>query len=129
MMSAREDKPMNLFQLGTFTLASGKQSSFKIDCDALTDADVECVASLIAQRMPPFSAVEGVPRGGLRLAAAMEQYKSVEGRLLIVDDVLTSGGSMERHRAGRLAMGAVIFARGSSPFWVTSLFSMREQPL
>lgn len=119
-----------LFQRGDFTLHSGEKSGIKIDCDALSDADLETIAWLLAGRLPLFGKVEGVPTGGLRLAEAMGRYaRPAQSGLLIVDDVLTSGGSMEEHRAGRNAFGAVIFARRTPPTWVTSLFTMTPYPV
>ena len=118
---------MSLFNLGQFTLHSGAQSPFKIDCDALTDADLEALAQIGAQMVPLFGKVEGVPRGGLRLKAALDKYADARwSQLLIVDDVLTTGGSMERQRNGRQAVGLVIFARGPCPSWVTPLFTFAE---
>jgi orotate phosphoribosyltransferase len=113
-------------QLGEFNLHSGRKSIFKIDCDALDDASIEAIAALATDRLPPFRAVEGVPMGGLRLAAAMERWvRPYAGNpLLIVDDVLTSGASMEEARAGRWAIGFVIVARGLMPGWVRSLFEI-----
>lgn len=120
---------MSLFQLGPIRLHSGSVSSFKIDCDALTDDDIAALAAMLYERLPSFGNVEGVPRGGLRLAAALLPYREAhsgitDDPLLIVDDVATTGASLERHRAGRPAIGAVIFARGPVPPWVTPLFSM-----
>jgi hypothetical protein len=115
----------NLFQLATVRLHSGEESCFKIDCDALTDQDLDCVAALLAMRLPPFGKVEGVPRGGLRLAEKMWRYAGT-GPLLIVDDVVTTGASMEAHRGRRGAIGAAIFSRGGFPLWVTPLFRMAE---
>ena len=40
---------MNLFQLGKFTSHAGKELNWKIECDALTDADWECLAEMIAR--------------------------------------------------------------------------------
>lgn len=116
---------MNLFRTGDFALSSGRRSNWKIDCEALTAWDWKTLALMLAERLPAFGKVEGVPRGGLLLAAAMEAYAtSGESRLLVVDDVLTSGASMEKVRAGRHAVGAVVFARGSCPWWVMPLFQM-----
>lgn len=117
---------MNLFQRSDIVLHSGEPSTWKIECDALEDDDIKTVAMLIAEWMHPFGNVEGVPQGGLRLASALKPYRS-EGLPLIVDDVLTTGASMEEHRAGRLAKGAVIFARGPVPFWVLPLFRLAGQ--
>lgn len=115
---------MSLFQFGNFHLSSGDVSNFKIDCDALTDRDIETVAIMLKERLPNFGSVEGVPSGGLRLAKVMEHYIT-EGPLLIVDDVLTTGRSIERLRNGRTAIGAVIFSRKMVYVsWITSLFQM-----
>jgi hypothetical protein len=71
----------------------------------------------------------------LRLAKALEPFASLKGPRLIVDDVLTTGGSMERARdkhrgqgpAGRPGIiGAVVFARGQCPHWIRCLFQMPE---
>jgi hypothetical protein len=115
---------MALFQLGKFKLHSGATSRFKIECDSLSDEDLECLAHLLSERLPSFGSVEGVPRGGLRLADKMRKYVT-SGPLLIVDDVLTKGTSMNEHRAGREAIGAVLFARAQSiPDWITPLFQI-----
>jgi len=115
---------MSLFQRGRFQLHSGDVAYWKIDCDALTDGDIDTLASLAFDVLPSFGLVEGVPNGGLRLAASLQAYsrKGVD-KLLIVDDVLTTGASMEEQRAGRDAIGLVIFARGPAPGWVTPLFT------
>lgn len=121
---------MSLFQLGAVTLHSGAQSDFKIDCDALTDADIECLAYLISKRVKPFYSVEGIPTGGIRLARALKQYLTSDhsAPMLLVDDVFTTGTSMEvKARACRPylpVIGAVIFSRGPVPDWITPLFRM-----
>jgi orotate phosphoribosyltransferase len=119
---------MSLFKFGDFHLHSGSQSFFKIDCDALTDNDIKTLAFII-QKEFRFSEVIGVPKGGIRLAEELEQYKKVYGPLLIVDDVLTTGWSMEEERKkhpNKIITGVVIFARGFCPDWVYPLFSMCE---
>ena len=124
----------NLFQLGDFVLNSGAKSSWKLDCDALTDEDIRTLAQLIREIVPPFSSLEGIPQGGLRLAEALRPFISMGKNVhLIVDDILTTGGSLERAKdirlkqgpAGRPAcIGVVIFARGPCPYWVRALFQM-----
>lgn len=114
----------NLFQLGNFKSHSGETLPWKIDCDGLTEEDWECLAWMIVERVRPFSNVEGILTGGLALEWALDAHRSFDGSLLIVDDVLTTGKSMEAHRAGREATGAVVFARGPCPSWVTPLFQM-----
>lgn len=121
----------NLFRRGNFSLASGEKSDFKIDCDALSEEDMGCIAYLLSRAVGPFSMVEGVPKGGLRLAKCMREYTSASGPLLIVDDVYTTGGSILRFMIAKgwnhkAPIGAVIFARNPPPNWVTPLFSLRK---
>lgn len=122
----------NLFQLGNFTLASGKSSPFKIECDALTKKDWECVAYLLSKLVDPFWEVHGVPTGGEPLAEAMAPYARDDGEnILIVDDVVTTGKSINKFRKEVCGdsvwyEGAVLFARQSSPNWIVPLFTMEE---
>jgi hypothetical protein len=120
---------MSLFRYGRFTLHSGGESDFRIDCDALTDDDLASLAAFIVPKLPPFRSVEPVPRGGVRLAEALRLYAQAAGCLLIADDVLTSGASMETQRDGRDARGVVLFSRSMSwPSWVWPLFVLYEPP-
>lgn len=117
---------MSLFQLGPFTLPSGRVSHFKIECDLLTFEDYKSLARLAIEVLPPFGEVEGVPRGGILFADALRPYITTGG-LLIADDVWVSGLSMERHRKRRDAIGIVVFARGPLSPWVKGLFVMDAQ--
>lgn len=122
---------MNLFQKGEIILSSGIKSDFKIECDALTDADIECCAYLIRKRVT-FNRVYGVPTGGLRLQKALEKYcHPMSENVLIVDDVITTGKSFETFvrglkdvEMGTTIIGFVIFSRGEGISWVQSLFKM-----
>lgn len=121
---------MNLFRNGEFILNSGRKAFYKVDCDALTGDDIECLARLIKDNLPLFAWVEGVPTGGLRLAEALKPLAEPDCTEvgLIVDDVLTTGNSMEKQRAGRNAMGVVIFNRMHNdqvtPGWIKSVWRM-----
>lgn len=103
---------MSLFQTGEFILASGVKSTWKIECDVLDIEDWKTIAKVLADRLPSFGSVEGVPRGGIPLAVALESYVT-DGPLLVVDDVWTTGKSMKQHLDGREALKAVAFARGT----------------
>lgn len=130
---------MSLFELGNFILSSGAKSCWKIECDALSAPDIGTLAVLIAQMVGPFASVEGVPRGGLRLAEALRPFRTQLGCHLIVDDVLTTGGSLERHKAAYASagsdtfprqdviIGAVVFARGPCPPWIKAVFQLSPE--
>ena len=113
---------MNLIVAEEFISHAGRLLDFKIECDALSDADIAELAAIIAMRFR-FGQVVGIPRGGLRLAKALEPYAKT-GPTLIVDDVLTTGRSMEAAREAVSDRGVVIFARGPCPSWVTPVFSL-----
>jgi len=115
-----------LFIKENIKLSSGKLSSFKIECDALTDYDWECLAYL-ASRQVKFKSVVSVPTGGDTFARCLSEYATDDETLptLICDDVLTSGGSMERKKAELNidnVIGIVAFSRGTCPDWITTLF-------
>ena len=129
---------MNLFNYGDFILHSGEKSNFKIDCDALTDDDIDAVATIFCKRLT-FNEPVGIPRGGIRLEQAIKKYqRSVSdykftSAILIVDDVYTTGKSMEEKRlelmrkdASKPISGAVIFARAIPPSWIYPLFIMNH---
>ncbi len=118
---------MSLFRRGNFTLASGASAGWKIDCEALTKADWETLALIASEILPPFGEVEGVPRGGILFAKIMSDH-ATEGPLLITEDVVTTGESMERQRDGREAIGITVFARDTPPKWVVPLFLMNKMP-
>ena len=122
------EKKETLFKWGDFRSHSGLTLPFKIECDALNEFDIACIADFIAFKTS-FGSVEGVSRGGLRLAAALEQYAEREPpfNVLIVDDVLTTGRSMEERKAIQRqsnVIGYVIFARIELPNWINAVFTM-----
>ena len=120
---------MTLFQTGTSKLHSGGISNFKIDCDALSGEDWRTLARIIADSFR-FGKVVGIPTGGLKLAEALKPYISEGSRLtLVVDDILTTGHSMEEMRLDipGSVWGIVVFARGRCPDWITPIFPMHAR--
>lgn len=120
---------MSLFQLGKFVSHAGTELDWKIECDALTDDDWECLAEMIADRIM-FHEVVGIPRGGNKLAAALQKYKlenkdDLETYRLVVDDVWTTGKSMKDFMQPG-DFGYVVFARNKIPdgMPVRALFTM-----
>jgi orotate phosphoribosyltransferase len=130
---------MSLFQWGDFTLHSGEKSWWRIDCDSFTDSEIELLAKMIRHRNGAFHQVrypESHPGSFVhKLSTALQRYKSdFVGRgfsVLVVDDVLTTGASVEEIKEqaikeialeGVEVWGVVIFARGKCPDWVTPIF-------
>lgn len=118
---------MSLFALGNFSLSSGERSAWRIDADRLTDEDWETLAFIAHLRLPEYGEVEGVPTGGEAFARQLRRFSVAGKPLLIADDVLSTGRSMERQRGEREAYGVVAFARGVCPLWVWPLFEMRPE--
>jgi hypothetical protein len=123
--------PYHLFKFGWFSSHSGFQLPWKIDCeDGFEKGDWEALASIIAWKFA-FSSVYGVPKGGVPLARALDKHCEPGYPVLIVDDVLTTGRSMEHARAmlGGEAVpiiGIVVFARGKCPDWVWPILTVNE---
>lgn len=129
---------MSLFEFSEeeeFILNGGARTDWKIDCDALTGRDLVSLVRMVRQAVKWYSGVEGIPTGGTRLAEALKPYTNTAGPYLLVDDVLTTGGSMKRAREAihkkfnisirerpNFVQGLVIFARGPCPHWITALY-------
>jgi len=126
---------MSLFKLGTFMSHSGIPLAWKIDCDVLTDADWECLASIGRGLVGPFQKVYWAPMGGMPLAMAMERYRDpTSGKFLVVDDVFTTGKSITEIRdslvkwgiASDDIIGLAVFARDGDllPNWCRAIFTL-----
>lgn len=136
----------HLFNTGLVTLSSGRESNFKIDCDALTDEDWAALAEVFFQGYGGgWGAVEGVPRGGLAFAQHLAKYsmsreESFEKtgwlawvEVLVVDDVATTGSSIRRLARSFASKGfsvdcAVAFSRMResemrAPYPITAMFT------
>ena len=116
------EDPPNLFMNGWFESSSGKRLDWKVECDALTDEDIECIASRIGATYV-FSKVVPVLTGGARLAKALENHcLHSSDNILVVDDVLTTGRSIKRvmkrtrnKYKTKEVFGVVIFDRSFEP--------------
>ncbi len=117
-----------------FTSHSGLSLDFKLQCEALMPEDWAALAAIVARRIP-FGKVVGIPRGGLALAEALGQHINRKSQnVLIVDDVLTTGKSMEEERAKHVntmfcVKGFVLFARcrrRDVPAWITPFLCLDD---
>jgi|TARA_R110002110_G_scaffold82753_1_gene215215 hypothetical protein len=127
---------MNLFQSVDFKSHAGLDLSWKIEMDALEDEEWVTISQMILELSEPFREAIGIPRGGTRLGKLLNQHGTGEkdNPILIVDDVLTTGGSMEDFKRMRefrnptKYIGWVVFARGFPPQWCRALFQMPFNP-
>lgn len=102
----------------SYPLRSGGRSTFKVECDALTPADWDGLATMAIERgllYGPFEVAIGVPRGGVPFAEAlMRRTEFVEegaGRV-VCEDVWTTGNSIQKLLTRSDDRGLVAFARG-----------------
>jgi hypothetical protein len=77
-----------LVEFGWFRSHSGLQLPWKLNADALSDDTIDGIAQIIRGKFV-FGSVIGIPRGGLRLAAALSPHTEEGYATIIVDDVLT----------------------------------------
>ena len=136
---------MNLFQKEKSTSHAGLELNWKIECDAISDAEWDCLATMIMEiQTRPFSKVIGIPRGGKKLEEALQPYCNlgsynnhvgnvVNHPILIVDDVWTTGASFREFTEIQVIktdiekngwFGWCIFARTQPTNRVTALFQM-----
>ena len=132
-MNENVGRHTHLFQSIDFKSHSGLDLSWKIEMDALSDPEWFTIKKMIMEVTPPFKEAVGIPTGGSKLGNLLNEHGTgkEEDPICIVDDVLTTGESMEyfltqyqRNRRPFTVIGWVVFARGQCPGWVTSLFQM-----
>ena len=120
-----------LFQDGDFISHAGLQLAWKIECDAITTDEWRCLAKMIMDyQKGPFSRAEGIPRGGVPLGEALNEYGTGNPHhpVLIADDVYTTGTSfreyIEEHYKDQHVIQWCVFARRHTENGVKALFTM-----
>ena len=132
IMNENVGRHTHLFQTTDFKSHSGIDLSWKIECDALQDAEWFTISKMIMELSPPFRKAVGIPRGGVKLGNLLDAHGTgkKEDPICIVDDVLTTGESMiefkriKQWREPKKYIGWVVFARTAPPDWVNVLFQM-----
>ena len=132
----------HLFEWKKFTSHSGLKFDWKINCDALTQEDYDCLAKVISKdsRFSPFKKVISIPRGGDNLARALKKYeKSKAKKVLVVDDVISTGRSMNEaldatdklfpEKTGFEVIGLSLFNRSFRTFPRVEVLFILEQGL
>ena len=87
---------MDLFQECDFISHAGLHLTWKIEMDALTDAEwAACAKMVMEYQKRPFYKAVGIPRGGVKFADALNKYASgnPQDEIMVVDDVYTTGTS------------------------------------
>ena len=129
---------MDLFQQVDFISHAGIPMSWKIEMDALTDAEWDACAKMVMEYQKlPFYKAEGNPRGGVKFANALNKYASgvPTDEVMVVDDVYTTGTSFREFIAENYPMWTMqqgfrwcVFARKPSDTreggFVKALFTM-----
>ena len=134
-----------LFQAGDFISHAGLPLKWKIECDAITNREWDCLATMIMDyQKEPFSKAIGIPRGGLQLEQALKKYETGNSYdpVLICDDVYTTGTSFREFdhtvepikyfKGGEIRNSFnpfkwVVFARKPTTDGVRALFTMPEE--
>ena len=123
-----------LFKEIDFISHSGNELHWKIECEAIFPNEWKCIAKMIMEHeMTPFQSAVGIPRGGVELGRWLNEFSTGNSQdpYLIVDDVLTTGESMEEYKEkyfkNKNVIGWVVFARNFPPTWVKTLFQMPKK--
>jgi len=119
-----------IFQNKVFLGHSGQTLNWNVECDSLSVNDWDWAAARVAEKYG-FITVEGIPRGGTPFEKALIKHISQTGYHLIVDDVFTTGKSMEEarskfkiHVSAEGILGIVLFARAETPEWIEPIWRL-----
>ncbi len=127
---------MDLFQDVDIIGHAGGKLTWKIECDALSDAEWQVLANLILHyEKRPFRVAIGIPTGATALGNILNRHATGERRdpVLVVDDVYTTGTSFrefkEKNYADEHIIQWVCFARKPTTSDVNALFTMPAEVL
>ena len=134
-MNENVGRHTHLFQSVDFKSHSGLDLTWKIEMDALSDPEWFTICRMIMEVTLPFRKAVGIPEGGTKLGSLLNQHGTgnMNDPICIVDDVLTTGNSMEdflekyRQKNPYDYIGWVVFARAECPYWINALFQMPEK--
>tara|TARA_B100000900_G_scaffold79203_1_gene63636 strand:- start:2230 stop:2631 length:402 start_codon:yes stop_codon:yes gene_type:complete len=122
-----------LFQDGDFTSHAGLPLKWKLECDAIHPSEWRTIAKMIMDyQIGPFYKAEGIPRGGVALGDALNEYASGNPKdpILIADDVYTTGTSFREYidtfHKDKFVYKWCVFARKQTDNEVKALFTMPE---
>ena len=125
---------VDLFQKIDFVSHSGIPMKWKIECDAISLMEWECIAHMIKEtEQQPWRKAIGIPRGGVTLGLCLDKFSTgVETHpILIADDVYTTGRSFKDFVNENYPNDATIqwcvFARQPTTGRVKALFTMPER--
>ena len=131
MATSTELVKMNLFQDVDIIGHAGGRLTWKIECDALSDAEWRTLANiLLIYERRPFRVAVGIPTGATQLGNILNEYATGEPQhpVLVVDDVYTTGTSFrefkEKHYNDEHIIQWVIFARKPTTNDINALFTM-----
>ena len=127
---------MDLFQDVDIIGHAGGKLTWKIECDAISDAEWQVLANLILHyEKRPFRVAIGIPTGATTLGNILNRHATGERQhpVLVVDDVYTTGTSVrefkEKNYADEHIIQWVCFARKPTTSDVNALFTMPAEVL
>ena len=125
---------MDLFQQVDFIGHAGGRLTWKIETDALSDAEWRTLAKmLLIYEKRPFKVAIGIPTGATQLGNILNEYATGEPQhpVLVVDDVYTTGTSFkefkETYYKDEHIIQWVCFARKPTTPDVNALFTMPSE--
>ena len=114
-----------------FISHAGLPMTWKIECDAISPDEWNCLARMIRENEPQnWQKAVGIPRGGCPLGEALDEYSTGVSTdpVLIADDVYTTGMSQkvfkEEHYKDIATIQWVVFSREPTVGKVKALFTM-----